>query len=97
VMFLHYVQHIVDIPEKRVAKFKVPVHQDGVRVWLEGVRHVRSGRPRELAGPLLLADRWHVLETHGQRWRACPRRPSISSELSGLVRVRAGGDARCRC
>jgi aminoglycoside 3-N-acetyltransferase len=33
VTFLHYVEHIVDIPDKRVARFKVPVEEDGARVW----------------------------------------------------------------
>jgi aminoglycoside 3-N-acetyltransferase len=35
VTFLHYAEHIVDIPGKRVARFKVPVSADGVRVWRE--------------------------------------------------------------
>lgn len=33
VTFLHYAEHIVDIPDKRVARFKVPVLEDGQRVW----------------------------------------------------------------
>jgi aminoglycoside 3-N-acetyltransferase len=33
VTFLHYAEHIVDIPEKRVARFKVPVEDQGTRVW----------------------------------------------------------------
>jgi aminoglycoside 3-N-acetyltransferase len=33
VTFLHYVEHIVDIPGKRVARFKVPVADNGRRVW----------------------------------------------------------------
>jgi aminoglycoside 3-N-acetyltransferase len=35
VTFLHYAEHIVDIPGKRVARFKVPVSAHGVRVWRE--------------------------------------------------------------
>lgn len=35
--FLHYAEHIVDIPDKRVARFKVPVTENGVRVWREMV------------------------------------------------------------
>jgi aminoglycoside 3-N-acetyltransferase len=31
--FLHYAEHIVDIPNKKVARFKVPVQENGVRVW----------------------------------------------------------------
>ena len=33
VTFLHYAEHIVEIPGKRVARFKVPVVEDGRRVW----------------------------------------------------------------
>lgn len=33
--FLHYVEHIADIPGKRVARFKVPVNENGMRVWRE--------------------------------------------------------------
>ena len=33
VTFLHYAEHIVDIPGKRVARFWVPVEAAGVRVW----------------------------------------------------------------
>jgi aminoglycoside 3-N-acetyltransferase len=33
VTFLHYAEHIVEIPDKRVARFKVPVLEQGKRVW----------------------------------------------------------------
>jgi Aminoglycoside N3''-acetyltransferase len=33
VTFLHYAEHVVDIPGKRIARFKVPVALDGVRIW----------------------------------------------------------------
>jgi len=33
VTFLHYAEHIVDIPGKLVSKFRVPINEDGVRVW----------------------------------------------------------------
>jgi aminoglycoside 3-N-acetyltransferase len=33
VTFLHYVEHIADLPGKRVVRFKVPVLENGVRVW----------------------------------------------------------------
>ena len=31
--FLHYTEHVADIPDKRIARFKVPVLEDGARVW----------------------------------------------------------------
>jgi aminoglycoside 3-N-acetyltransferase len=33
VTFLHYAEHVVDILDKRVARFKVPVLENGQRVW----------------------------------------------------------------
>lgn len=35
VTFLHYAEHIVDIPDKRIARFKVPVMENGAPVWRE--------------------------------------------------------------
>ncbi|HXG87012.1 MAG TPA: AAC(3) family N-acetyltransferase [Vicinamibacterales bacterium] len=35
VTFLHYAEHVVDIAEKRMARFKVPVSENGQRVWRE--------------------------------------------------------------
>ena len=35
VTFLHYAEHIADIPDKQVARYKVPVAEDGRRVWRE--------------------------------------------------------------
>ena len=33
VTFLHYAEHVADFPGKRVARFKVPVLEHGVRAW----------------------------------------------------------------
>jgi aminoglycoside N3'-acetyltransferase len=33
VTFLHYAEHIADIHEKRVARYQVPVMENGCRVW----------------------------------------------------------------
>jgi aminoglycoside 3-N-acetyltransferase len=33
VTFLHYAEHIVDVTGKRVARYKVPVDENGIRVW----------------------------------------------------------------
>jgi aminoglycoside 3-N-acetyltransferase len=35
VTFLHYAEHIGDFPGKRIARFKVPVLENGARVWKE--------------------------------------------------------------
>ena len=33
VTFLHHAEHIVELPDKRVVRFKVPVLENGVRAW----------------------------------------------------------------
>jgi aminoglycoside 3-N-acetyltransferase len=33
VTFLHYVEHVAEIPAKRVARYEVPIMQEGHRVW----------------------------------------------------------------
>jgi aminoglycoside 3-N-acetyltransferase len=43
VTFLHHVEHIVDIPGKRVARFKVHIEHDGARVWREMEEFDTSG------------------------------------------------------
>jgi len=35
VTFLHHAEHIAEIPGKRVARFQVPVLENGVRIWRE--------------------------------------------------------------
>ena len=35
VTFLHYAEHILDVPDLRIAVFEVPVLEDGARVWKE--------------------------------------------------------------
>jgi aminoglycoside 3-N-acetyltransferase len=35
VTFLHYVEHVTELPDKRVARFQVPVLENGCRVWRE--------------------------------------------------------------
>jgi aminoglycoside 3-N-acetyltransferase len=35
VTFLHYAEHILEAPGKRIARFKVPIDDRGVRVWRE--------------------------------------------------------------
>jgi aminoglycoside 3-N-acetyltransferase len=43
VTFLHYVEHVADIPGKRVAHFKVPVFEGGRRVWRDMAEFDTSG------------------------------------------------------
>ena len=43
VTFLHYAEHVVDIPGKRVVKFRTPVMENGERVWRESEEFDTSG------------------------------------------------------
>ncbi len=43
VTFLHYAEHVADIPGKRVARFKVPLSENGVRVWRDMAEFDTSG------------------------------------------------------
>jgi aminoglycoside 3-N-acetyltransferase len=43
VTFLHYAEHVADIPDKRVARFKVPVLENGTRVWRDMEEFDTSG------------------------------------------------------
>lgn len=44
VTLLHFAEHIADIPDKRVARFQVPVAVDGRRVWREMEEFDTSGQ-----------------------------------------------------
>jgi aminoglycoside 3-N-acetyltransferase len=44
VTFLHYAEHVVDISGKRIARFKVPILDDGRRVWRD-MAEVDTGNP----------------------------------------------------
>jgi aminoglycoside 3-N-acetyltransferase len=44
VTFLHYAEHIVEIPGKRIAVFEVPVLENGARVWKEMKEYDTSDR-----------------------------------------------------
>ena len=50
VTFLHHAEHIVDVPDKRVARFKVPVLVDGRRVWRDMAEYDTS-RPAHVRWP----------------------------------------------
>ena len=43
VTFLHYVEHVADIPDKRIARFKVPILEGGRRVWRDMAEFDTSG------------------------------------------------------
>ncbi|MEP6729377.1 MAG: AAC(3) family N-acetyltransferase [bacterium] len=40
--FLHYAEHVAEFPDKRIARFKVPILEKGTRVWRE-MKEVDTG------------------------------------------------------
>lgn len=62
VTFLHHVEHIVEIPGKRIARFKVPIEVDGARVWRDVEEFDTSGAGVHANWP----DRFfaRVVDTH---------------------------------
>ena len=64
--FLHYVEHVADIPDRRVARFRVPVLEDGRRVWRDMAEYdtsagVHAHWPNDFFGRLV---RGYLRETH---------------------------------
>jgi Aminoglycoside 3-N-acetyltransferase len=55
VTFLHYVEHVADIPGKRIARYQVPVMENGCRVWRAMEEFGPSPDRRETARHLLLS------------------------------------------
>jgi aminoglycoside 3-N-acetyltransferase len=43
VTFLHFVEHVVEIPDKRIMRLQVPVEEDGRRVWRDMEEFDTSG------------------------------------------------------
>jgi aminoglycoside 3-N-acetyltransferase len=44
VTFLHYVEHTIDIPDRRIARFRVPVLENGTRVWRDMAEYDTASR-----------------------------------------------------
>lgn len=67
VTFLHYAEHIVDIPGKRVARFDVPVLEHGERVWKEMQEYDTSDAGAHPAWPPRFFS--HIVNGHLARTR----------------------------
>jgi aminoglycoside 3-N-acetyltransferase len=67
VTFLHYAEHIVDIPDKRIAVFDVPVLENGVRTWKE----MREVDTSDAGAHASWPDRFfaHIVNSHLSRSR----------------------------
>jgi aminoglycoside 3-N-acetyltransferase len=61
VTFLHYAEHIANIRDKRIARFRVPVLEKGVRVWREMAEVDTSSRGAHASWP----DRFFAILVDG--------------------------------
>ena len=73
VTFLHYVEHVADIPGKRIARYQVPVLEDGRRVWRTMEEFDTSGDGAHANWPdrffAKIVDSLLILAgNHGARW-----------------------------
>ena len=86
VTFLHYAEHIVDIPDKRVSRFKVPVLENGARVWREMEEFDTSERAHASWPDRFFAD---LVDTYlvntGNRGGLVGHAPSYLLEARGLL------------
>ena len=62
VTFLHYAEHIVEIPDKRLARYRVPILEHGVRVWRDMVEVDTSDRGAHANWPQRFFAR--LVDTH---------------------------------
>jgi aminoglycoside 3-N-acetyltransferase len=80
VTFLHYAEHIVDIPDKRIARFKVPILENGARVWRDMEEVDSSGEGAHANWP----DRFFALITDAYLARTDNRGARVGSAESYL-------------
>jgi aminoglycoside N3'-acetyltransferase len=73
VTFLHYVEHVADIPGKRIARYEVPVIENGSRVWRVMEEFDTSGAGAHPTGQIASSRRLSTVysprrETTAREW-----------------------------
>ena len=84
VTFLHYAEHITNIPDKRTARFKVPVLQHGVRVWREIAEVDTSSQGAHASWP----DRFFAILVDGYLAKTVNRGGRVGGAESYLLSAR---------
>ena len=89
VTFLHYAEHIVDIPGKRVARFDVPILENGERMWKEMQEFDTSDNGAHPAWPPRFFAQ--IVNAHLARTRNAGRRVghahSFLTDAKGLLEI----------
>ena len=84
VTFLHYAEHVANIPDKRIARFKVPVLENGVRVWREIAEVDTSSRGAHPSWP----DRFFAILVDGYLAKTINRGGRVGGAESYLFSAR---------
>ncbi len=94
VTFLHYAEHVAEIPGKRISRYQVPVLEGGRRVWKATgrVRHGGRRRASPLAAPLLRTHRRYVRPADRAKIGPCRRGAVHAHRHARVAVVRARGD-----
>ena len=84
VTFLHYAEHIADFPGKRIARFEVPVLENGVRVWRQTAEYDTASAGAHANWP----DRFFAIITDGYLHATGNDGGLVGSALSHLLSAR---------
>ena len=84
VTFLHYAEHVANIPDKRIARFKVPVLENGARVWREMTEVDTSSQGAHASWP----DRFFAILVDGYLARTNNRGGRVGGAESHLLSAR---------
>ena len=84
VTFLHYAEHVADLPGRRIARFKVPVMENGARVWRDMAEVDTGGDGAHANWP----DRFFALLVDGFLSATGNRGGLVGDAQSHLMRAR---------
>jgi aminoglycoside 3-N-acetyltransferase len=84
VTFLHFVEHVSEIPDKRIVRFRVPVQEDGRRVWRDMEEFDTSGAGVHTNWP----DRFFAKIVDAYLTRTRNQGGRVGNALSYILRAR---------
>ncbi len=84
VTFLHYVEHVTEIPDKRIRRFQVPIEEEGRRVWRAMEEFDTSGEGAHAHWP----DRFFAEIVEAYLTAAANHGGQVGNALSYLLRAR---------
>lgn len=85
VTFLHYVEHVIDVPDRQIARYKVPVEDGGLVVWRDVEEFDTSDRGAHANWP----DRFFGRIVDAHLARTGNRGGRVGDALCYLIETRA--------